>query len=92
MSILVVEEKRALNDQTGCVDDSMRPCRSFFRTMYRKITEADIEEFEANYRGSDSEKNDLIDLYKKYKGNMNSKSDGPVSLFYEGRSQRNQVE
>lgn len=36
-----------------------------------KVTEADIEEFEANYRGSDSEKKDLIDLYKKCKGNMN---------------------
>lgn len=29
------------------------------------------EEFESNYRGSESEKNDLIDLYKKYKGDMN---------------------
>lgn len=36
-----------------------------------QVTEADIEEFEANYRGSDSEKNDLINLYKKCKGNMN---------------------
>lgn len=36
-----------------------------------QVTEADIEEFEANYRGSDSEKKDLIDLYKKCKGNMN---------------------
>ena len=35
-----------------------------------QVTEADIEEFEANYRGSDSEKKDLIDLYKKCKGNM----------------------
>nr|GMC79400.1 Chaperone protein DnaJ 6 [Ipomoea batatas] len=35
-----------------------------------EVTEADIEEFEANYRGSDSEKKDLIDLYKKCKGNM----------------------
>ena len=31
---------------------------------------ADIEEFEANYRGSDSEKKDLINLYKECKGNM----------------------
>ncbi|KAK7392850.1 hypothetical protein VNO78_21300 [Psophocarpus tetragonolobus] len=51
------EEKRAIYDQTGCVDDA--------------VTEADIEEFEANFRGSDTEKNYLIDLYKKYKGNMN---------------------
>ncbi|RWW15759.1 hypothetical protein GW17_00020388 [Ensete ventricosum] len=35
------------------------------------VTEADIEEFEANYRGSDSEKKDLKDLYEKFKGNMN---------------------
>ena len=34
------------------------------------MTEADIDEFEANYRGSDSEKKDLIDMYKKCKGNM----------------------
>jgi len=35
-----------------------------------QVTEADIEEFEANYRGSDSEKKDLIDLYKEWQGNM----------------------
>lgn len=36
-----------------------------------QVTEADIEEFEANYRGSDSEKKDLIYLFQQYKGNMN---------------------
>ncbi|KAG4915960.1 hypothetical protein JHK82_053595 [Glycine max] len=77
ISILGDEEKRALYDQTGCVDDAdlagdvVQNLQEFFRTMYKKVTEADIEEFEANYRGSDSEKNDLIDLYKKCKGNMN---------------------
>ncbi|KAK2983350.1 hypothetical protein RJ640_010727 [Escallonia rubra] len=77
ISILGDEEKRALYDQTGCVDDAdlagdvVQNLKEFFRTIYKKVTEADIEEFEANYRGSDSEKNDLIDLYMKYKGNMN---------------------
>ncbi|MED6158027.1 Chaperone protein dnaJ 6, variant 2 [Stylosanthes scabra] len=76
ISILGDEEKRALYDQTGCVDDvdlssdAVQNLSEFFRTMYKQVTEADIEEFEANYRGSDSEKNDLIDLYKKCKGNM----------------------
>ncbi|XP_024963094.1 chaperone protein dnaJ 6-like isoform X2 [Cynara cardunculus var. scolymus] len=37
----------------------------------QKGTKAYIEEFKANYRGSESEKTDLIDLYKKYKGHMN---------------------
>ncbi|KAE8684868.1 Chaperone protein dnaJ 6 [Hibiscus syriacus] len=57
ISILGDEEKRAAYEQTGCIDDA--------------VTDADIEEFEANYRGSDSEKKGLIDLYKKFKGKMN---------------------
>ncbi|XP_015899025.3 chaperone protein dnaJ 6 [Ziziphus jujuba] len=77
IGILGDEEKRALYDQTGCVEDAdlagdvVQNLHEFFRAMYKKVTEADIEEFEANYRGSDSEKKDLIDLYKQYKGKMN---------------------
>lgn len=76
MSILGDEEKRAVYDQTGCVDDAdlagdvVQNLQTFFRAMYKKVTEADIEEFEANYRGSESEKKDLLELYKKCKGNM----------------------
>ncbi|CAL4970811.1 unnamed protein product [Urochloa decumbens] len=76
ISILGDEEKRALYDETGIADDALvgdaaDNLQEYFRTMYKKVTEADIEEFEAKYRGSDSEKKDLKDLYKKYKGNMN---------------------
>ncbi|CAN4109113.1 unnamed protein product [Withania somnifera] len=75
ISILGDEEKRALYDQTGCVDDAdlagdVENLKEFFQAMHPKITEADIEKFEANYRGSESERTDLIDLYKKYKGKM----------------------
>ncbi|KNA14038.1 hypothetical protein SOVF_111180 [Spinacia oleracea] len=76
MSILGDEEKRALYDQTGVVDDDdltgdlAQNLQNFFRSMYKEVTVADIEKFEANYRGSDTEKNDLINLYKKCKGNM----------------------
>ncbi|ONK61172.1 uncharacterized protein A4U43_C08F26970 [Asparagus officinalis] len=45
--------------------------QEYFRTMYKKVTEADIEEFEANYSGSDLEKKDLKNLYTEIKGNMN---------------------
>ncbi|KAL6506029.1 Chaperone protein dnaJ 6 [Orobanche hederae] len=78
ISILGDEEKRAVYDQTGCVDDAdlagdvIQNLRTFFRTMYKKVTEADIEDFEANYRGSDTERKDLLELYKKLKGNMDS--------------------
>ncbi|KAK4481719.1 hypothetical protein RD792_012628 [Penstemon davidsonii] len=76
ISILGDEEKRAVYDQTGCVDDCdlagdvVQNLKTFFRAMYKKVTEADIEEFEANYRGSNSEQKDLLELYKKLKGNM----------------------
>ncbi|ESQ48811.1 hypothetical protein EUTSA_v10021344mg [Eutrema salsugineum] len=76
ISILGDEEKRAVYDQTGSVDDAdlsgdvVDNLRDFFKAMYKKVTEEDIEEFEANYRGSESEKKDLIELYQKFKGRM----------------------
>ncbi|KAM0940060.1 putative chaperone protein AtJ6 [Dioscorea sansibarensis] len=76
ISVLGDGEKRALYDQTGCVDDeglvgeAAHNLQEFFRSVYKRVTEADIEEFHANYRGSDSEKKDLKDLYAKFKGNM----------------------
>uniref|UniRef100_A0A804JSV3 J domain-containing protein n=1 Tax=Musa acuminata subsp. malaccensis TaxID=214687 RepID=A0A804JSV3_MUSAM len=77
ISILGDEEKRAVYDETGyagddaLVGEAAENLQEFFRTVYKRVTEADIEEFEANYRGSDSEKKDLKDLYEKFKGNMN---------------------
>ncbi|KAK4404900.1 Chaperone protein dnaJ 6 [Sesamum angolense] len=56
--------------QKDLVGDVIQNLQTFFRAMYKKISEADIEEFEANYRGSESEKKDLLELYKKLKGNM----------------------
>ncbi|CAN7050421.1 unnamed protein product [Brassica oleracea var. botrytis] len=76
ISILGDEEKRAVYDQTGSFDDAdlsgdvVDNLRDFFKAMYKKVTEEDIEEFEANYRGSESEKKDLIELYTKFKGKM----------------------
>ncbi|KAL3717282.1 hypothetical protein ACJRO7_008802, partial [Eucalyptus globulus] len=60
--------KSHVKDLAGEVAQNLH---EYFRAIYKVVTEADIEEFEANYRGSDSEKNDLIDLYEKFKGNMN---------------------
>ncbi|KMZ73262.1 Chaperone protein dnaJ [Zostera marina] len=54
IAILGDEEKRALYDH-------------LFICL---VTTADIEDFEANYRGSDSEEKDLKDLYIEFKGNM----------------------
>jgi len=77
MSILGDEEKRAVYDQTGSIDDAdlsgdaFENLREFFQAMYKKVSEADIDDFEANYRGSESEKKDLIEMFNKFKGKMN---------------------
>ncbi|KAL6555418.1 hypothetical protein OROGR_006676 [Orobanche gracilis] len=59
-------------DDEDLAGDVIQNLQMFFRAMYKKVTEADIEDFEANYRGSDTERKDLLELYKKLKGNMDS--------------------
>ncbi|KAJ0551535.1 putative chaperone protein AtJ6 [Helianthus annuus] len=47
ISILGDEEKRTVYDQTGCADDVdlagdvVQNLKDFFRTMYKKVTEAE---------------------------------------------------
>ncbi|KAI3792329.1 hypothetical protein L2E82_06205 [Cichorium intybus] len=65
---LIIEDKHLYVLPLELAGDVVQNLKDFFRSMYKKVTEDDIEEFESNYRGSESEKNDLIDLYKKYKG------------------------
>ena len=38
--------------------------------MYMQVSEEDIDSFEANYRGSKEEKVDLLQIYTRFKGNM----------------------
>ncbi|KAH9307567.1 hypothetical protein KI387_035478, partial [Taxus chinensis] len=76
MSILGDAEKRKLYDETGCIDDqdlagdAIQNLCDFLRTLYKEVTEQDIVDFEAKYRGSEEEKKDLLDLYTKFKGKM----------------------
>jgi HSP90 family molecular chaperone len=39
--------------------------------LVQRVAINDIEDFEAKYEGTDSEKKNLKDLYTKFKGNMN---------------------
>lgn len=77
VSILGDPEKRALYDQTGCIDDeelsgdAVQNLYEFVSSLFKKITEEDIIEFETKYRGSEQERKDLLEYYKKWKGKMN---------------------
>uniref|UniRef100_A0A1B6EZG5 J domain-containing protein n=1 Tax=Cuerna arida TaxID=1464854 RepID=A0A1B6EZG5_9HEMI len=74
--ILSDKEKRAIYDQTGTWDDdddvefNGRDWMEYWRTMFKKITLADIEEYEKKYKGSDDELRDLKKAYEGGKGDM----------------------
>jgi DnaJ family protein C protein 9 len=42
----------------------------YYRAMYQKVTQEEVEKWEKKYPGSEEEKEDLIDFYNKYGGNM----------------------
>ena len=75
-SILSDSEKRACYDETGEVDeeaDSLsqeRDWTAYWRILYQKISVSDIKEFEAKYRGSDEEKQEVKMTYMDCKGDM----------------------
>lgn len=76
IAILGDPAKRKVYDETGSTDDAelssetVQNLYEFFRALYKKVTEDDIEEFAASYQGSENEQQDLKDLYTKCKGNM----------------------
>lgn len=77
-SILSDEEKRKLYDECGLIDGeeeffakSDMDWDSYWRTMFKKITEEDIVSFFKDYRNSAQEREDLFKIYEKHKGNMN---------------------
>lgn len=76
MAILSDPEKRELYDQTGSLDaadmdgDAVKSLYKFLRTLFKQVTEEDIDSFSASYRGSKEEEKDLIALYSKCKGDF----------------------
>ncbi|KAG0567217.1 hypothetical protein M758_7G161600 [Ceratodon purpureus] len=76
MAILGDPEKRELYDQTGSIDaadidgDAVKSLYKFLRTLFKQVTEEDIEAFSASYRGSKEEAKDLVASYIKFKGDF----------------------
>lgn len=73
-NILMDDEKRQVYDQTGEIDDSveidLEGTYDFYKNVYPTITEKDINDFSKKYRGSELEKDDLIEFYKDFGGDM----------------------
>lgn len=74
-SVLSSKEKRAVYDETGCIDEedhSMGDCDwlNYWRAVFRPISEKDISDYEKKYKNSYEEAMDLKKAYLNGKGDM----------------------
>ncbi|XP_071532524.1 dnaJ homolog subfamily C member 9 [Panulirus ornatus] len=74
-SILSDKDRRAVYDETGEADEENiapddRDWNQYWRLLFKKITIEDIKNFEAEYRDSEEEMNDLKQAYIDGKGDM----------------------
>ena len=75
-SVLTDEEKRALYDEQGIVEDEDdiitqdRNWVEYWRLLFNKVTVDDIKAYEKNYKGSEQELEDLKSAYLEYEGDM----------------------
>ncbi|XP_076301375.1 J domain-containing protein CG6693-like [Lasioglossum baleicum] len=74
-SILSDSEKRKIYDQSGQYDEeseemSMKNWADYWKTLFKKITVEDINNYEKNYKGSEIEIKDLKRAYMDSEGDM----------------------
>ncbi|KFM73301.1 DnaJ-like protein subfamily C member 9, partial [Stegodyphus mimosarum] len=78
--ILSDPEKRVTYDETGCIDDENafepdKDWESYWRLLFPKITEEQIDNFLKKYNGSEEEKEDLKSCYMQFEGDMSKVSE-----------------
>ncbi|XP_037128565.1 dnaJ homolog subfamily C member 9 [Syngnathus acus] len=77
-AVLSDKEQRAVYDEQGVVDEECdvlskdRCWDDYWRLLFPKITVQDILDFEKQYKGSDEERNDLLQLYTQHQGDMDA--------------------
>ncbi|GCC17241.1 dnaJ homolog subfamily C member 9 [Chiloscyllium punctatum] len=75
-AVLSDGEQRGLYDEQGIVDEEAdivkqdRDWEEYWRLLFKKVTVADIKEFEAKYKGSEEEMTDIKQAYLDFEGDM----------------------
>ena len=69
-------DKRKVYDETGRIDDAelsgdkFDSLYEYYRGVFRKVTEEDVDAFHDSYRGGDEERADVVEAYVKFAGDM----------------------
>ena len=74
-AILSDPDKKKVYDTCGDIDedvmsDDVKYWSNLWRQVFPQITVKDIEDYKSKYIGSEEEKTDVINAYKKYDGNL----------------------
>ncbi|XP_065215372.1 dnaJ homolog subfamily C member 9 [Planococcus citri] len=73
-AVLSNKSKRKTYDRTGTVDEEddrdMENWKQYWQSIFKIVTQKDIEEYETKYKGSDEELEDLKKAYVDNKGDM----------------------
>ncbi|XP_048472263.1 dnaJ homolog subfamily C member 9 [Rhincodon typus] len=75
-AVLSDGEQRGLYDEQGIVDEEAdvvkqdRDWEEYWRLLFKKVTVADIKEFEDKYKGSEEEMTDIKQAYLDFEGDM----------------------
>jgi len=77
-TVLSDAEQKAVYDEQGIVDEegdalSKDRCwEDYWRVLFPQITLQDIIEFEKKYKGTEEERQDVLQTYEKFKGDMDA--------------------
>ncbi|KAJ0066853.1 hypothetical protein NL108_004833, partial [Boleophthalmus pectinirostris] len=75
-AVLSDAEQKAVYDEQGIVDEEIdtlsqdRCWTEYWRALFPTITMQDIIEFEKKYKGTEEERQDVLQIYVRYEGDM----------------------
>ncbi|XP_034943612.1 dnaJ homolog subfamily C member 9 [Chelonus insularis] len=95
-SVLSDNDKRKIYDETGQYDEeseevAMRNWADYWRSLFRVVTVEDIENYEKNYKGSETELKDLKRAYIDGKGDMDYIFEAVPFVNYEDESRLREI-
>lgn len=88
-AVLSDAEQKAVYDEQGIVDEESdmlsqdRCWEDYWRVLFPKITQQDIIEFEKKYKGTDEERQDVLQLYVNFEGDMDAIMDSTLCCSQE---------